>query len=219
MNSTMAGAVAVIACTSSPPGRRSRARTSVLKPSGAHQDSMPSGVVHSRQTVAAEGGEWRSRRMGSVLVRASNIVVQENICQEEYDVAMEEVPEILAALAEPNRRRIVELLDAAPRSVGEVADALALRQPQATKHLQALERAGLVTVHPLGRRRIYALRREPLRGLRSWLERFDGDHPSEDVLVRYQQAVAAEQRRSDAAAPRTLVFARDLPGTPAAAWR
>ena len=72
---------------------------------------------------------------------------------------------LLAALAEPNRLRIVGLLGAAPRSVGEIAAALRLRQPQVTKHLQTLERAGVVTVHPLGRRRIYALRRETLREL------------------------------------------------------
>jgi DNA-binding transcriptional ArsR family regulator len=63
---------------------------------------------------------------------------------------------LLAALAEPNRLRIVELLADAPRPVGEVATALGLRQPQATKHLQTLERAGLVTMQPLGRRRASA---------------------------------------------------------------
>src|SRR5207253_11503058 len=45
---------------------------------------------------------------------------------------------LLAALAEPNRLRIVGLLGAAPRSVGEMAAALRLRQPQVTKHLQTL---------------------------------------------------------------------------------
>ena len=53
---------------------------------------------------------------------------------------------LLAALAEPNRLRIVGLLGAAPRSVGEIAAALRLRQPQVTKHLQTLERAGVVPV-------------------------------------------------------------------------
>jgi DNA-binding transcriptional ArsR family regulator len=69
---------------------------------------------------------------------------------------------VLAALAEPNRLRIVELLGEAPRPVGEIATALGLRQPQVTKHLQTLERAGLVRVHPLGQRRVYVLRRSPL---------------------------------------------------------
>src|SRR2546428_5247339 len=99
----------------------------------------------------------------------------------------------LAALAEPNRLRIVELLNVAPRAVGEIASKLDLRQPQVTKHLQALERAGLVSMHPLGQRRIYALRREALRELQQWVAGFAADHPSEDVLVRYQAAIEAER--------------------------
>src|SRR4051812_40346415 len=118
---------------------------------------------------------------------STKIFFVKNICQGAYSVGMDLQP--LAALAEPNRLRIVELLGAAPRSVGEVALELGLRQPQATKHLQTLERAGLVTMHPLGQRRIYALRREPLRELRAWLERLDADHPSEDALVAYQRAI------------------------------
>jgi uncharacterized protein YndB with AHSA1/START domain/DNA-binding transcriptional ArsR family regulator len=128
-------------------------------------------------------------------------------------------PDTLAALAEANRLRIVELLDEAPRAVGEIAALLELRQPQATKHLQTLQRAGLVTMHPLGQRRIYALHREPLRDLRRWLERFEVDHPSEDVLEQYRRALEAERQRPDPGAPRTLAFERVLPAPPAAVWR
>jgi uncharacterized protein YndB with AHSA1/START domain/DNA-binding transcriptional ArsR family regulator len=103
---------------------------------------------------------------------------------------------LLAALAEPNRLRIVTLLGAAPRAVGEIALVLGLRQPQVTKHLQTLERAGLVNVHPLAQRRIYALEREPLRRLSAWLEAFRDDHPSEAVLDRYEAAIAAERARA-----------------------
>ena len=99
---------------------------------------------------------------------------------------------VFAALAEPNRLRIVALLERSPRSVGEIAQELELRQPQATKHLQTLQRAGLVTLHPLGTRRIYALRREPLRALRRWLEPFERAEPDEAVLERYQRAIEAE---------------------------
>jgi uncharacterized protein YndB with AHSA1/START domain/DNA-binding transcriptional ArsR family regulator len=128
-------------------------------------------------------------------------------------------PATLAALAEANRLRIVELLEQSPRAVGEIAALLELRQPQATKHLQALQRAGLVTMHPLGQRRIYALQREPLRELRRWLERFEIDHPSEDVLEQYRRALEAEQQHPDRKAPRTLAFERVLPAQPAAVWR
>lgn len=128
---------------------------------------------------------------------------------------------VLAALAEPNRLRIVELLGKSPRAVGEIATRLGLRQPQVTKHLQTLERVGLVEMHPLGRRRIYALRRQKLRALRDWLTSFAVDHPSEDVLVRYRAAIEAEQALSEQQrrAPRTFHFERDLPASPPRVWR
>jgi uncharacterized protein YndB with AHSA1/START domain/DNA-binding transcriptional ArsR family regulator len=122
----------------------------------------------------------------------------------------------LAALAEPNRLRIVELLNVAPRAVGEIASKLDLRQPQVTKHLQALERAGLVAVHPLGQRRIYALRREPLRELRGWLEAFTPDHPSEAVLDQYHAAI--ERERASATAARRTRLTRTLHASPKSVW-
>ena len=127
----------------------------------------------------------------------------------------------LAALAEPNRLRIVELLDQAPRPVGEIAARLDLRQPQVTKHLQTLERAGLVTRHPLGQRRIYALRREGLRELRDWLGAMTEERASEDVLTAYRRAVAAEEARVASGAPgeRTLEVAREVPAPPGEVWR
>jgi uncharacterized protein YndB with AHSA1/START domain/DNA-binding transcriptional ArsR family regulator len=130
-------------------------------------------------------------------------------------------PRALAALAEPNRLQIVELLGESPRAVGEIAARLGLRQPQVTKHLQTLERTGLVEMHPLGRRRIYSLRREQLRALRDWLDRFSVDHPSEDVLISYRAAIEAEQAltESERRAPRTFEFERDLPAPPSQVWR
>ncbi|HEX4923637.1 MAG TPA: metalloregulator ArsR/SmtB family transcription factor, partial [Bdellovibrionales bacterium] len=49
----------------------------------------------------------------------------------------------LNALAEPNRRQIVELLREGPLTVGEIADRLKLRQPQASKHLKVLSESGI----------------------------------------------------------------------------
>ncbi len=121
-------------------------------------------------------------------------------------------PALFAALAEPNRMRIVELLNAAPRPVGEIATMLDLRQPQTTKHLQALERAGLVAMEPLGQRRIYALRRAPLRELRRWLAGFEADHPSESVLTEYRAAI-------DAAPVSDYEFERTLPAPAATVWQ
>jgi uncharacterized protein YndB with AHSA1/START domain len=114
------------------------------------------------------------------------------------------------------------LLADAPRPVGEVATALGLRQPQATKHLQTLERAGLVTMQPLGRRRIYALRRARLGELRAWLERFEHAGASDAALDEYARVVAAEQRAAAAdpawAEGRVVRVARTIAAPPAAVW-
>jgi uncharacterized protein YndB with AHSA1/START domain/DNA-binding transcriptional ArsR family regulator len=130
---------------------------------------------------------------------------------------------LLAALAEPNRLRIVELLGEAPRPVGEIASTLGLRQPQVSKHLQTLERAGLVAVHPLAQRRIYALRPEPLRVLRSWLDELEREHRSRGLLEQYAAAIADEQRRAagdpDWPAGRSIRLRRTLPASATTVWR
>lgn len=79
---------------------------------------------------------------------------------------------VLAALAEPNRMRIVELLRTGPRTVGEIAERLGLRQPQTSKHLKVLADAGVVEVTADANRRIYALRPDPFRSLDAWLRSF-----------------------------------------------
>jgi DNA-binding transcriptional ArsR family regulator len=73
-------------------------------------------------------------------------------------------------LAEPNRRRILDLLLVAERPVGDLVDALAVTQPAVSKHLRVLREAGLVEVRTEAQRRIYRLRTEPLRDIDEWLE-------------------------------------------------
>ena len=77
-----------------------------------------------------------------------------------------------AALAEPNRFRIVELLRAGPRPVNHIGARLRLSQPQVSKHLRVLKEVGLVDVEPRAQQRLYELRPEPLRQLHDWLERY-----------------------------------------------
>lgn len=78
----------------------------------------------------------------------------------------------LTALAEPNRRRIVELLRDGPLTVGEIADRVGLRQPQTSKHLKVLSERGIVEAEADANRRIYRLRPEPFHALASWLKSF-----------------------------------------------
>jgi uncharacterized protein YndB with AHSA1/START domain/DNA-binding transcriptional ArsR family regulator len=105
-------------------------------------------------------------------------------------------PALLNSLGERNRLAIVELLNQAPRPVGEIANKLGLRQPQVTKHLQSLQRAGVVSVYPLGQRRIYALRRERMQEIRDWVDSFASGHASETVLNRYAKEIKAGQARA-----------------------
>ncbi len=80
--------------------------------------------------------------------------------------------ETFAALGEPNRYRIVELLRSGPRPVNDIGARLRLRQPQVSKHLRVLKQAGLVDVQPRAQQRLYELRAQPLRRLHDWLERY-----------------------------------------------
>jgi DNA-binding transcriptional ArsR family regulator len=73
-------------------------------------------------------------------------------------------------LAEPNRRRILDLLRVAERPVGDLVDALAISQPAVSKHLRVLRQAGFVEVRFAGQRRIYRIRTEPFRAIDAWLE-------------------------------------------------
>jgi len=76
------------------------------------------------------------------------------------------------ALAEPHRRQILDLLRERERPVGELVDRLALSQPGVSKHLKVLRGAGLATVRADGKRRLYALRAEPLAEVDAWLARY-----------------------------------------------
>ncbi|MGD0678616.1 MAG: metalloregulator ArsR/SmtB family transcription factor [Polyangiaceae bacterium] len=80
--------------------------------------------------------------------------------------------ETFAALAEPNRFRIVELLRFGPHAVNDIGGRLHLNQPQVSKHLRVLKAAGLVDVRPRAQQRLYELRAKPLRELNSWLQRY-----------------------------------------------
>ena len=73
-------------------------------------------------------------------------------------------------LAEPSRRRILDLLRTEERPVGELVRLLATTQPSVSKHLKVLRDAGLVEVRIDAQRRLYRVRPEPLREVAAWLE-------------------------------------------------
>lgn len=84
-----------------------------------------------------------------------------------------QVDSTLAALADPYRRQVVDLLARGPRPAGELARELGLSPPTMSRHLRTLRESGLVEEsHPQfdARIRIYALRPEPMVHLLRWLE-------------------------------------------------
>lgn len=86
---------------------------------------------------------------------------------------MSSLDDTLLALADPSRRRIVDILRRGPRRASELADALGASRPTVSKHLGVLRRAGIVDEEgddADGRARVYALERRPFRKLRGWLD-------------------------------------------------
>jgi DNA-binding transcriptional ArsR family regulator len=92
----------------------------------------------------------------------------------------------LAALAEPTRRRIVDELRVAERSVGDLVVTLAVSQPAVSKHLRVLRESGLVSRRTVAQQRIYRVEPGPLQELDAWLapyRRLWSDHL--DALERH----------------------------------
>jgi len=76
---------------------------------------------------------------------------------------------VFEVLAEPHRRRILDLLRTEDLPVGALVAALGISQPGVSKHLRVLRAAGLVEVIPDAQRRVYRLLAEPLREIDEWL--------------------------------------------------
>lgn len=97
----------------------------------------------------------------------------------------------LAALGDPTRRTIFELVAEQPRAVGEIAREMPVSRPSVSQHLKVLKEAGLVTDRAEGTRRIYTADPEALAELRDYLDRYwttalrsykaVAEHPAEEA--------------------------------------
>lgn len=110
--------------------------------------------------------------------------------------------ETFAALAEPNRFRIVELLRSGALTVNEIGERLELNQPQVSKHLRVLKHAGLVDVEPRAQQRVYDLRAQPLRAMHDWLDRYrqlwDARFAAlDELLVEMENKDGNKEKRHD----------------------
>lgn len=86
---------------------------------------------------------------------------------------MSPIDRTLAALADPTRRGVIDLLRRGPRRAGELAAALSVRPPALSRHLKVLKASGLVSeAHPAedARARVFTLQQAPFDELRSWIE-------------------------------------------------
>lgn len=81
--------------------------------------------------------------------------------------------DVFNAIAEPQRRAILELLAQDELSVNEIAAALDLNQPQASKHLRVLREVELVNVRSEGKQRLYRLRGKGLKPVHEWVRNFE----------------------------------------------
>jgi DNA-binding transcriptional ArsR family regulator len=99
---------------------------------------------------------------------------------------------VLEAIAEPTRRRILDAVRTAERSVGELVDIVGMHQPGVSRHLKVLRDAGLVQVRQDAQRRLYRLQPEPLRELDEWLEPYRAEWADRlDSLERHLHRTAA----------------------------
>ncbi len=76
---------------------------------------------------------------------------------------------VFEILADPTRRRIVEVLRSGEHAVNDIVEEVGIDQSGVSRHLHILQKAGFVQVHPDGPKRLYSLRPEPFHELEAWL--------------------------------------------------
>lgn len=96
----------------------------------------------------------------------------------------------LAALADPTRRAILELLRDGPRSVGDLAEQMPVSRPAVSQHLGVLQRASLVSAERQGTRHVFRAEAGGLAALKAYLEEYWGE-----VLGTFA-AAANEERKA-----------------------
>jgi DNA-binding transcriptional ArsR family regulator len=81
--------------------------------------------------------------------------------------------DVFNAIAEADRREILDVLMTGEKAVGAIVTGLSMSQPQVSKHLRVLSEVGLVTCRAEGRRRLYSVEPARLRPLRDWLAKYE----------------------------------------------
>ena len=114
---------------------------------------------------------------------------------------MNDLDRTLAALADPTRRGVIDLLRRKPRRAGELADAMEMTPPAMSRHLRVLRKSGLVEEGPEeddARVRIYRLRAEPFTALRRWIEEVESFWAHELAAFKEHAERTRGKRKRDA---------------------
>lgn len=108
--------------------------------------------------------------------------------------------DVFNAIAEARRREILDLLAQGERSVNEIAEALHITQPQASKHLRVLREVGLVVVRDAGQQRLYRVQGEGLKPVHDWVKSFEQSwHERLDRLEAYLIQLQTKEKPNDEA--------------------
>jgi DNA-binding transcriptional ArsR family regulator len=106
--------------------------------------------------------------------------------------------DIFNAIAEADRREILDALIAGEKAVGEIVNDLSMSQPQVSKHLRVLSEVGLVRCRADGRRRLYRLEPARLRPLQEWLAKYEQAwNDRMDRVDDYLKELQQQKERSD----------------------
>lgn len=119
----------------------------------------------------------------------------------------------LEAIADPTRRRIVEMLAERDRPVGELVHALGMTAPAISQHLKVLRSAGVVQSRAEGQTRIQSLNRHAFQDLSSWLARTLGFW--QERLDLLEEQLGKESAESAAGEPAAFPASLDSPSSPA----
>jgi DNA-binding transcriptional ArsR family regulator len=99
---------------------------------------------------------------------------------------------VLDALGDPTRRLVFKRLRNGARSVGEIAEGMAVSRPAVSQHLAVLKQAGLVVARAEGTRRLYAVDARGIEALRSWLNGF-----WDQALAAFKEAAERETKKQE----------------------
>lgn len=108
--------------------------------------------------------------------------------------------DVFEALADPTRRRIVEVLSAGEQPVSDVVEKVGIQQSGVSRHLRILSESGFVSMRPDGQRRLYALRSKPFEELDTWLAQYRElwekrlDRFGDALQKKQEQALVANER-------------------------